>query len=960
MPGRKKLKGLPVFFVLFILFFDSIAYCRYYRPPGTYSTTDDGIIIYPDTVVSGNTRTVRLQVIADNIIRVIAKPLNNLPERKSLIISGKTSAPPQWEVEHSDKKVILKTKSVIAEVNAITGSVSFSDQYGHKILAEKENAGRNFESAVYDGENLYKIFQAFESIHNDALYGMGQHQDDAFNYAGRKLTLFQNNTEVAIPFLVSNQHYGILWDNYSLTEFGDARPYAPLSDLKLFSKYNEQGWFTASYYNDKNKSGQADFEKAESDISYEYLNDSKIYLPKEFNPATGKVIWEGSIASGISGEHHFRFTYAGYIKVWVNGKLLLDRWRQAWNPGSALISLYLEKEKKCAVKIEWLPDGGESYISLKWAKPVENRNAFSFSSEAGREIDYYFIYGKDIDEVISGYRQLSGKSPVAPKWAMGLWQSRERYKTQNEILNTVSEFRKRKIPLDNIVLDWSYWKQDAWGSQEFDEDRFSDPDSMISLLHHDYHAHFMISVWPKFYEGIPAYQFFNAKNWLYKRNISNKQRDWIGNGYVSTFYDAFNSGAQKGFWDLLNKKLFTKGVDAWWMDASEPDILSNVDAQKRKRLMTPTALGTAAEFLNAYPLENAKGIYEGQRSVKPDQRVFILTRSAFAGSQKYAAALWSGDIAARWSDMKAQISAGLNFSLSGVPYWTMDIGGFAVEKKFEHPNDADLEEWREQMTRWYQFGAFCPLFRVHGQYPYREIFNTAPENHPAYQSMLFYDKLRYRLMPYIYSLAGMTYVNDYTIMRALVMDFPQDSLVCSIGDQFLFGPSLLISPIYNYRQRTRELYLPSGHGWYNFYTGQYVEGGQKIEADAPYERMPVFVKEGSIIPFGPALQYSDEKPADPITIFVYTGKDAVFDLYEDEGSNYNYEKGLFTVIHFRYNENKKKLSISKREGAFTGMLEKRTFRIVKVSKDKSVALDFGTKPLSVVQYNGQEKTISLK
>ncbi|HMH20853.1 MAG TPA: TIM-barrel domain-containing protein, partial [Puia sp.] len=713
-------------------------------------------------------------------------------------------------------------------------------------------------------------------------------------------------------------------------------------------------------------------------IDYPFLGDTKLRLPPEFHIGTGQITWEGALASGFSGQHAFRLSYAGYIKVWIGGKLLLDRWRQAWNPGTALLNINMEAAKKYPVRIEWIPDGGESYLSMKWQPPREasEKNDFSFSSGSGHQLDYYFIYGKDMDETIAGYRTLTGKSPLVPRWALGFWQSRERYKTEDEILGTVREFRKRKIPLDNIVLDWSYWRQDDWGSQEFDPTRFPSPDSMIRVLHDEQHAHFMISVWPKFYEGIPAYRRFDEKDWLYKKNIRDRQRDWIGKGYVSTFYDAFNKNARSAFWDLLDKKLFSKGVDAWWMDASEPDILSNSSPEKRMQQMQPTALGPAAEYLNAYPLENSKGIYEGQRKSSPGQRVFILTRSAFAGSQHYGAAVWSGDIAARWSDMKAQISAGLNFSMSGLPYWTMDIGGFAVEHRFIDAKGKDLDEWREQMTRWYQFGAFCPLFRVHGQYPYREIFNTAPENHPAYQSMLYYDKLRYRLMPYLYSLSGMGWQKDYTLMRGLVMDFPQDTAVNNIGDQYLLGPSLLISPVYTFRAQNRDLYLPAGQGWYDLYSGRYTAGGQRISADAPYERMPVFVKEGSVIPFGPALQYTGERLADSITLVVYTGRDASFSLYEDEDTNYNYEKGAWSSIPVRYNESGRTLTIGKRTGEFPGMLRQRVFSIMWVTKDRPVPLQAvlgsgdavtdpspvsaGLLPAATIQYSGEEKSIKMK
>ncbi len=923
--------------------------------------TPDGLLVYPRPAYAGNTQAVQVQVVRDNIIRVVARPEKETSERQSLITAYTKIPDLKWSTASDKEKVTLKTGALTAVVQLQTGAVSFFDAAGKKIISEKEG-GRTFTPAVFEGQRLYGITQKFETAPDDAYYGLGQHQDDVFNYKGRQVTFFQNNTEVAVPFLVSRKNYGLLWDNYSLTTAGDTRTYHPLSSLKLFAKDGQQGWLTATYSNDKNKPSDIAIERAESVIDMEYLNDSRIRLPAEFKPTTGVVTWEGSIASGITGRHTLRFTYGGYIKVWLNNQLVLDRWRKAWNPAPALVDVVMQKEQKVPIKIEWIPEGAESYISLKWIEPLPpaEQNSFDFASEAAEQLDYYFIYGKNMDSVISGYRLLTGKAPIVPKWALGFWQSRERYKTQDEILTTVAEFRKRKIPLDNIVLDWSYWREAEWGSQDFDPTRFSNPDSMIRVLHNQYNTHFMISVWPKFYEGIPAYNEFQKNGWLYGRNVADRQRDWIGKGYVSTFYDAFNPAARKGFWELISRKIWSKGIDAWWMDAPEPDILSNVSPQKRKEQMAGVALGPAAEYLNAYPLQNAKGIYEGQRSASPDKRVFLLTRSGFAGSQRYAAAIWSGDIGARWHDMKAQIAAGTNFSLSGIPYWTMDIGGFVVERRFEQPNEKDLEEWREQNTRWYQFGAFAPLFRVHGQFPYREIFNIAPENHPAYQSMLYYDKLRYRLMPYIYSLAGWTYHNNYTIMRGLVIDFTSDTAVTNIGDQYLFGPSLLINPVYQYQQRSRNIYLPNGQGWYDLYTGAYTSGGKKLIADAPYERMPVFVKEGSIIPFGPELQYVAEKPVDTITLFVYTGKDASFDLYEDEGVNYNYEKGMFSTIPINYNEATKTLTVQDRKGSFPGMLQQRTFNVVWVQKNKPVPLNFELKPDATIRYNGKKQSVTMQ
>jgi alpha-D-xyloside xylohydrolase len=361
----------------------------------------------------------------------------------------------------------------------------------------------------------------------------------------------------------------------------------------------------------------------------------------------------------------------------------------------------------------------------------------------------------------------------------------------------------------------------------------------------------------------------------------------------------------------------------------------------RKALCGPTALGSSTEYFNAYSLVNADAIYNGQREADPDKRVFLLTRSGFPGLQRYSTATWSGDIATRWEDMKAQISAGLNFAISGIPYWTMDIGGFCVENRYvagqyvwnaTGKENEDWKEWRELNTRWFQFGAFCPLFRAHGQFPFREPWEIAPEGHPAYESIVYYTKLRYSLMPYIYSLAGMTYFNDYTIMRPLVMDFMADANVLNIGDAFMFGPAFMAAPVYEYGAREREVYFPECKGWYDYYTGEFQEGGAYVTVDAPYERMPLYVRAGSIVPVGPEIQWSDEKPADVIDLYVYAGADGSFTLYEDENVNYNYEKGAYTMIDFAFSEAEQKLRIGERRGEFPGMLEERTFNVIKISK----------------------------
>ena len=425
------------------------------------------------------------------------------------------------------------------------------------------------------------------------------------------------------------------------------------------------------------------------------------------------------------------------------------------------------------------------------------------------------------------------------------------------------------------------------------------------------------------------------------------------------------------FWRQMDENLYSKynkGIDAWWMDASEPNVRDCTPMWYRKALSGPTALGTTTEYFNAYSIVNADAIYNGQRSVDPDQRVFLLTRSGFAGEQRYSTATWSGDIGTRWEDMRAQMTAGMNYSLSGLPFWGMDQGGFCVENRYvkaqqefdqNGTENEDLKEWRELQTRWSQFGTFIPLFRAHGQWPLREIWNIAPDEHPAYKSFVYYDNLRYHLMPYLYSMAGWVNQHDYTMMRALVMDFNGDEQVYDIKDQWMFGPSLMACPVGYYKARSREVYFPKQCGWYDLYTGKHIDGGQRQNVDAPYERIPVFVPEGAIIPFGPKMEWSDEKPADVINLYVYAGRDAQFQLYEDEGTNYNYEKGKFATIDITYNDKDKKLTFADRQGDFDGMLKSRKFNVVYITKDSAKELNLDAPEGKTVEYDGKKTEIQL-
>jgi alpha-D-xyloside xylohydrolase len=922
-----------------------------------YKKLSDGVMIKLRSEKPTDPGLIKIQVCSDNIIHVTATQDKKISDRSSLMVDRTIWEPVLWSLKEDSNEIVLSTSKVTAKIHREKGTIAFYNANGELILEEKPQDSKIITSAKVMGEKTHHIQQIFNSAESEAFYGLGQHQNNIMNYKGQDVDLWQYNIVVAVPFLVSSKNYGILWDNNSRTKFGDIRDFESLSSLKLFDKEGKEGGLTAEYFS------EPDFKslivsRIEPEIEYEFI-DVHDTFPENFNTNTGSIRWSGEIESKESGVYKFRLYSSSYTKMWLNGELVVNAWRQNWLPWTYLLRLPMEAGKRYSIKIEWIPNGG--FTGLKYLGPEKElyKNSLSIYSEVADQIDYYFIYGENLDEVIHGYREITGKAPMMPKWAMGLWQCRQRYQTQEELLSVVKEFRKRKIPLDNIVQDWFYWEEDKWGSHEFDSTRYPNPEGMVKELHDDLKTHIMISVWPKFYVGTEHYNQFKEKGWLYMRNVEKGQKDWVGPGYVSTFYDPYSKGARDLYWEQINEHLFSKGFDAWWLDCTEPDIQSNLSLAETLLRMHPTAIGTAARCRNTYSLMNARGVYESQRETKPDQRVFILTRSAFPGQQRYSAATWSGDVAARWYDLEAQIPAGLNFCLSGIPYWTTDVGGFAVEPRYMDAKGEDLAEWRELMTRWFQFAAFCPLFRVHGEYPYREMFYVAPENHPAYQSMLYYDKLRYRLMPYIYSLTGMVTHRDYTIMRALVMDFGNDPQVLNIGNQYMFGPALLINPVTEYKARTRQVYLPKGTGWYELKSSKYFTGGQTILASAPYTDIPIFVKEGSIIPFGPEVQYSTEKPVEPLILYIYTGNDAYFELYEDENVNYNYEKGLLSIIPFKYDEKTRVLTIGKRQGGFPGMLKERTIHVIWVYKGRNVKLDFNIKGDEILNYDGSEKSVNM-
>ncbi len=606
---------------------------------------------------------------------------------------------------------------------------------------------------------------------------------------------------------------------------------------------------------------------------------------------------------------------------------------------------------------------------------VDNPDSTTFKSDVGNCIDYYFMSGGNADGVIAQMRRLTGQVPMEPLWTYGYWQSRERYKSQKEIVDVVKKYRELGVPLDGIIQDWQYWGDNLhWNAMQFLNPEFPDPQKMVDEIH-AMHAHIIISVWASFGPKTKQYDILNKKGMLlnFKTWPLSSIDAWppdMSHPSGVRVYDAYNPEARKIFWKFLDKGLFSLGIDGWWLDSSEPDHLD----VKPSDFDDHTYLGSFRKVRNAFPLMHVGGVYNGERSVSSAKRVFILTRSMFAGQQRYGADTWSGDVVSSWKALRDQISAGLNFSLTGIPYWNSDIGGFFLWNFKRKLNDAN---YRELYARWIQFGAFCPMMRSHGTDAPREIYQFGKKGDKIYDAIYKYIRLRYDLLPYIYSTSWDVTDHQSTMMRALVMDFPEDKQALNINNQYMFGKSLLVCPVTDpmYSKivvqgndtsivgdfdkiKSTEVYLPEGTEWIDFWTGEKFEGGKTVSKETPVDIMPLYVKAGSILPIGPKVEYATQKRWDDLEIRVYPGADGKFTLYEDENDNYDYQKGIYSTITFSWDDAKKVLTIGNREGSFPGMLKVRKFRVVMVSPGNGAGMNAVKKYDKVETYNG--KKVALK
>jgi alpha-D-xyloside xylohydrolase len=727
--------------------------------------------------------SLHISVCRDSVIHFVATPVSAAATdaKQPWMLEAKESCPGgKYSFSQSPEAAVLTTPTLKIELSLKWGSVKYSSAAGEDLLHERNSIPRTYESVELNGEKTFHVEDRFGPDPTEGFYGLGQHQSGLFNYRGATVELAQNNTDVAIPLLLSSKGYGLMWNTASLTYFDNR-------------------------------------------------------FPLELN----------------------------------------------------------------------------------------------ISSLAGHSIDYYLIYGPEMDQIIHEYRSLTGHTPMLPLWAYGFFQSKDRYVSQEELLGIAHRYREEHIPLDAIVQDWYWWKIE--GDPVFNSN-FPDVPAELNRLH-DEHVHAMLSVWGLFDTKSENYQKLESQGFA------------VPNAHV---YDATNPKARDFYWNNLVSKLFSQGWDAFWLDSAEPEEYwpHMGDGILRDKKI---AIGNGAQYTNIFPFMHTVGIQQHWKATTDRKRVFLLTRSAFLGQQRVGATVWSGDVYSTYWGLRHQIAGGLNFALSGYPYWTTDIGGY-WQPYDRPPNDP---RYQELYARWFEFGVFCPVFRTHGHRAQNEIW-TYDKVEPI---LIKYDKLRYRLMPYIYSLAWRVSNEDYTIQRPLVMDWRTDENTRDISDQFMFGPAILVSPVVKENATHRTLYLPAAPAWYDFWSGTSLSGGRDIDADAPIDRIPLYVRAGSILPLGPDIEYAAEKPAGPIELRIYTGADGNFDLYQDAGDTYDYQKGARAIIPLHWSESSRTLTIGDRKGSYPGMPANMEFHIVWVSSGHGVGAAVEAKPDKIVQYAAKSVSV---
>jgi alpha-D-xyloside xylohydrolase len=831
-----------------------------------------------------------LRPLSDNTIRVRFTPDASTPETQSYVINQPAAAP-SFKIRESAATIRVSTRDLVASLDRATGSLTFLDREGRVLLAEAPGT-RFIASSTIQNEPTFAVAQTFLSPPDEHLFGTGQFQDGYLNIRGLSRRLTQVNTQIAIPFLLSSKGYGLLWHNYGLVDLNPGDQPVTLSAA----------------------------ESAESADAAVSVDVTTAEGTKKETRRSGRFTARFKVTQ--PGPHAFLFDagrkMTNRYTIQLNGRTVVDMANHWLPPTTSWISDLPAGEHSLSIQAD-----ANDIPTLFFRRITDTTTLASPVADALE----YVVFAGDADRVLSTYRRLTGPAPLPPLWALGYIHCRERFSSQEQIVSTAAEFRKRGLPLDLIVQDWQYWGRHGWNAMRFDEADYPDPAAMVRDLH-ALHARLMVSVWSKIDENSELGKQFTARR-LYIPG--------------TTWVDFFNPEASAFYWKNFSANLLSLGIDAWWQDATEPE---NDDLAGRR-----THLGPGEKTRNLYPLFVNKTIYEGQRTDAPDQRVFILTRSAFPGQQRYAAATWSGDIGHDWETFRRQIPAGLNFCITGQPYWTTDCGGFfrPGAGQFTDPS------YHERFLRWFQFSTFSPLQRVHGYQTDTEFWRYGDT--VVRESRRYLD-LRQRLMPYLYSQAAAVTFKGSTLMRPLVMDFPSDSRALDQSGQFMFGPAFLVAPVLQPGVATWDIYLPqTPGGWFDFWTGENLGSSRTVQSPAPLDRIPLHIRAGSIIPLGPVKTFALEKPADPIELRVYRGADGTFTLYEDEGINYRYESGSFAEIPISWNDKAGKLTLGARKGTFPGMLTERTFRIIWVRPGHGTGPEAVTTADAELRYAGKKLTV---
>ena len=769
--------------------------------------------------------------------------------------SDDTDMLPEW-VYVGDEEV--KTDDIDVKVDAQRMVVEVTGKDGKTVFTATDH---RLNPMTVAGESAFEASLAFNSPKGEHLFGLGQFQDGYEDVSGLIRRLTQVNTQISIPMVVSNKGYGVLWNNYGLTDFNPANYEVVMQKSEDVGK-SELVNVTST---EGGKQEMRQHNMFEATLQIEEAGEYALLL---------------DVGQSMARRHN----------LVVDGKTVIEM-QNTWLPPTASTKIYLTKGTH-TLKAELTRNDKPKVL----CKKVDNQTVFR--SPAAKKVDYTVFVG-NADEVIASYRQLTGQAKLLPKWAYGYIHCRERFHSQDELLATASRFRNEQLPADVMVQDWQYWGKYGWNAMKFDEAHYPNPKAMTDSLH-AMNMRLMVSVWSKIDKNSEVGKMM-LKDGNYIPNT-----DWV---------DFFSPKAASAYWQNFSQRLVPLGIDAWWQDATEPENDDLVGRRVNDGKWAGEWVG------NIYPLLVNKTVYEGLRHDAPAKRPMILTRCGFSGIQRYGAAMWSGDVGNDWEAFRRQITAGLGMQAAGLPWWTYDAGGF-----FRPGNQYKDKEYIERMLRWVETSVYLPLMRVHGY-----MSNTEPWNYGAEAQGIFKRCLeeRYRLLPYIYSNAADVAFKGYTLMRPLVFDFPNDEEAMKGGQQFMFGPSLLVCPVTAPNVKKWKAYLPEWKaGWYEFINGKHHDGGKHVDVDVDMASIPVFVKAGSILPYGINRQHTGENPGAPLDIRIYTGADATFSLYEDDGTSNAYEEGQYSRIEFTWDDAKKTLTIGKRNGSFEGMPRKRILNIL--------------------------------